>query len=317
MKKKTTPFVSFIIPTYNANDYIEQCLKSIINQDYPKNKYEILVVDGRSKDRTREIAKSYGAIIIDNPQKDPETAKSLGIQKSKGEIIALVDSDNIIVKKDWLINMVDPLIKDPSLYGVESFYFPQKGESIFNTYCMVAHIADPFSRCLAARLEEKNKDGYIEYMIPGGSTYPLGANGFLWNKRVIKDVGWYKPKFEESNFSYLALQKGYRKFARVAGYGIYHNHITSLSDFIAKRIKIGNKFLKRKEEKRKTWLEGVPKTKFIFSLVYCLTFIGPFIEGLYNLTKTGERAWLLHPFMSFISVVSYGVVFIRRKIDIF
>ncbi len=316
MKKeeKRFPFVSIIIPTYNCANILKTCLISIRKQNYPERKYEILVIDGGSKDKTREVAKSFRAKIISNPKRDPETAKSLGIKQAKGEIVALVDSDNEIIKRDWLQKMVVPLTKDPELFGVESLYFSKKGESIFNTYSMLLHIADPFSRCIASKLNLNKKDGYIECIIPQSSAYPLGANGFFWNKMIIEKISSNLNKFEESNFSYYALGKGYRKFARVPGYGIYHNHISSLGDFINKRLKIGNKFLNRKDEKKKTWLGGVPKSKLVFSIIYCSTLIGPAIEGMANYSKTKQRAWLLHPFMSFISVSTYGYVFIKRKI---
>lgn len=315
-KDQSLPFVSYIIPTLNAQVYLRACLESIRKQDYPTAKYEIFVIDGGSSDETVKIAKEFKAIILKNPWKDAETGKSLGIEKSKGEIIVLLDSDNEIIKKDWLRRMVRPLLLDNNLFGVESFYFPRKGESIFNTYSMLVHIADPFSRCLAGKLKEIAKDGYTEYEITSGTAYPLGANGFLWKKKIITETGAYKPKFEESNFSYYITLKGYRKFARVSGYGIYHDHINSLGDFIGKRFKIGNKFLKRTEEKKRTWIEGVSKKRFIYSVVYCTTFIGPLVEGLINSVRTGQAAWLLHPLLSFISVGSYAVVFARRRLKI-
>lgn len=311
---KKNPFVSFIIPTLNAQRYLEKCLVSIRKQNYPEEKYEILVVDGGSVDNTVAIAEKYHSKIINNPFIDQESGKSLGIQKSKGGIIVLMDSDNEIVKKDWLIKMLKPFLVDPELFGVESLYYSKKGDNIFNRYCMRLHIADPFSRALAAKIITKDRKEYLECTIPGKSTYPLGANGFLWNKKIIEKIGLYKPKFEESNFTYYILQEGYRKFARVPGYGIYHYHIDSLQDFINKRLKIGNKFLNRKEEKKKTWLEGVSRVKFAFAVIYCASFIGPFIEALINYVKTNDEIWFLHPIMSFLSVATYFWVFVKRKL---
>ena len=51
--------LTVIIPTYNEEKYIEQCIDSLLKQDYPATSTEILIVDGRSSDRTREIVKSY------------------------------------------------------------------------------------------------------------------------------------------------------------------------------------------------------------------------------------------------------------------
>lgn len=310
------PFVSYIIPTLNAQLFLRACLESIRKQDYPADKYEIFVIDGGSSDKTIEIAREFKVTILENPSRDAESGKSIGIEKAKGEIIVLLDSDNEIIKKDWLRKMVRPLLLDTKLFGVESFYFPKKGESIFNTYSMLVHIADPFSRCLAGRLKETNRDGYTEYEITPGTAYPLGANGFLWNKKIITEIGAYKPKFEESNFSYYITLKGYRRFARVSGYGIFHDYINSLYGFIGKRLKIGNKFLKRTEEHKRTWIEGVSRPRFIFSVFYCSTFAGPLIEGLINTLRTGQKAWLLHPLLSFVSVATYTVVFIRRRLKI-
>lgn len=53
------PFVTVIIPAYNEERYIRKCLTEWVNQDYPKDKYEILVYDGMSTDRTAEIIKEF------------------------------------------------------------------------------------------------------------------------------------------------------------------------------------------------------------------------------------------------------------------
>ena len=62
--KKKYPKVSFVICTLNCRDYLERCLKSIWEQDYPKNKIELIVVDSYSTDGTIEIARILGAKVI-------------------------------------------------------------------------------------------------------------------------------------------------------------------------------------------------------------------------------------------------------------
>ena len=66
--------VSIVIPCRNEEKYIGRCLDSVIEQDYPKDKMEILVVDGMSEDRTRKIInkyiKKYSFIkLLENPEK--------------------------------------------------------------------------------------------------------------------------------------------------------------------------------------------------------------------------------------------------------
>ena len=66
------PWVSFIIPTLNAGALLDNCLASIARQSYPRARYEIILADADSKDRTREIAGKYGARVVDDKGKNME-----------------------------------------------------------------------------------------------------------------------------------------------------------------------------------------------------------------------------------------------------
>jgi glycosyltransferase involved in cell wall biosynthesis len=79
--------VSVIIPCLNEEAFIGNCLDSLINGDYPAEKFEIIVVDGMSEDRTREIVKEYAARhpfirLVDNPRKKTVYAFNIGIRNS-------------------------------------------------------------------------------------------------------------------------------------------------------------------------------------------------------------------------------------------
>lgn len=89
--------LSVICPIYNEEKYIAQFLDSLLQQDYPKNDMEILLVDGMSKDRTREIVAEYTAKyqfikLIDNPDKIVPYAMNRGIDAAQGEIIMRLDA---------------------------------------------------------------------------------------------------------------------------------------------------------------------------------------------------------------------------------
>ena len=89
--------LSVICPIYNEEKYIGQFLKSILQQDYPKDDLEILLVDGMSIDRTREIisdySKKYSCLrLVDNPQQTVPYAMNNGINNAKGEIIIRLDA---------------------------------------------------------------------------------------------------------------------------------------------------------------------------------------------------------------------------------
>lgn len=91
-----TPFVSIVLPIYKEENFIEKCILSILAQDYPQDRMEVLFVDGMSPDRTREIIKSYEDAhpnfhLIDNPKKTVPFAMNKGITASKGEVIVRLD----------------------------------------------------------------------------------------------------------------------------------------------------------------------------------------------------------------------------------
>jgi len=94
-------FISIVLPTRNEEMNIETCLKSILNLDFPKERYEILVIDGKSTDRTVEIASKYPVRIIENPKYTIGPAHNIGVREAKGDIIAFTDAD-VRVDVHWL-----------------------------------------------------------------------------------------------------------------------------------------------------------------------------------------------------------------------
>ena len=90
-------FVSIIIPCRNEEKFIKRCLDSVLGQDYPKDKLEVLVIDGMSEDRTREIIKEYSEKypfikLLENPNKFTPFALNIGIKNAQGEVILRMDA---------------------------------------------------------------------------------------------------------------------------------------------------------------------------------------------------------------------------------
>ncbi len=89
--------LSVICPTYNEEKYIEACIDSLLQQDYPQDDLELLFVDGMSTDRTREIVLAYTQRysfirLLDNPQHIVPPALNIGIRAAKGDIIMRLDA---------------------------------------------------------------------------------------------------------------------------------------------------------------------------------------------------------------------------------
>lgn len=105
---------SIIIPVYNVEDYLEECLQSILEQTY-KN-YEVILIDDGSKDRSKEIcdqySKRYGNIkVIHEKNAGVSCARNLGLEKSKGKYISFIDPDDII-EKNFLEDMLQTLCEN-------------------------------------------------------------------------------------------------------------------------------------------------------------------------------------------------------------
>lgn len=91
------PLVSIIIPCRNEEKFISRCLDSIVANDYPKERVEVLVLDGMSKDGTREIIKRYAhrytfIRLLGNPERIIPAAMNFGIRSARGEIIMKMDA---------------------------------------------------------------------------------------------------------------------------------------------------------------------------------------------------------------------------------
>ncbi len=93
----STALVSIVIPCRNEREFIGKCLDSVLNNDFPKEELEILVVDGMSEDGTREIVTEYTRRfpfirLIDNPHRVTPHALNIGIAASRGEIVMRIDA---------------------------------------------------------------------------------------------------------------------------------------------------------------------------------------------------------------------------------
>ena len=96
-QERSLPFVSVIVPCRNEEKQIAQCLDSILANDYPKDRMEILVADGMSEDRSRTIvgqyAERYSCVrLVDNPKKHIPAAMNAGIRNARGDSIIKMDA---------------------------------------------------------------------------------------------------------------------------------------------------------------------------------------------------------------------------------
>ena len=106
-KEDSLPGVSIIVTTFNSEPTIDECLRSILELDYPKHLLEVIVIDGGSTDATTERAKTYPVKMMYS-QLNPPAAYNLVLKDIKNEVIGLIDSD-AKVEKSWLRKLVKHL----------------------------------------------------------------------------------------------------------------------------------------------------------------------------------------------------------------
>jgi glycosyltransferase involved in cell wall biosynthesis len=94
--------ISIIVPAFNEEKNICSCLKSLINQDFDQNEYEVILVNNNSTDRTKEIALNYKGIkVVDEPNQGYVHALIRGCKEAQGEIFLFTDTDSL-VPQDWV-----------------------------------------------------------------------------------------------------------------------------------------------------------------------------------------------------------------------
>lgn len=170
--------ISVVIPSFNEEERIERCLVSLTKQDFPRNDYEIIVVDGGSKDKTREIAEKYADIVFIQTSPKVGGARNDGSLRARGEIIATTDADTIL-PPDWL-SRIKHNFSDPDvvmLYGpvkpIEAtiknrvyLFFANcfaylgylTGTVLFTLGCNSAFRADPFKKAGMYRVSDAGDD---------------------------------------------------------------------------------------------------------------------------------------------------------------
>jgi glycosyltransferase involved in cell wall biosynthesis len=115
--------ISVVVPTYNEEDNIVACLTSLRQQDYPKDEYEIIVVDGNSSDRTRELAEPLADRVIIQTSRKVGGARNDGAVIARGSIIATTDGD-CILPPDWLREIAGSFRKNPDMVQLYGTVYP-------------------------------------------------------------------------------------------------------------------------------------------------------------------------------------------------
>ncbi len=182
--------VSVVIPSYNAERFIEKCLDSLYLQKQNFT-YEIIVVDSSSDSTPNIILQKFPQVrlIHLDQQTYPGTARNIGVEQSRGEIIAFLDSD-CVAQQGWLSKAVEEVRKGHLIVG--------GGIKNNNPHSMISR-ADFILT-------------FNEFVVgkPSGKLAFIPTCNFVCTKKVFQEIGGFDPRFsvgEDTLFCYRAAQR--------------------------------------------------------------------------------------------------------------
>lgn len=328
VSKKDLPSISIVIPTYNSERTLSQCLESIVKQDYPKEKIEIIIVDGGSRDKTLKIAKEFGVNkILHNPLRTGEAGKAVGVEAAKNDIIALIDSDNILNRKEWLKVMVEPF-KNPEVVGAEPlFYTYRKRDALITRYCALLGMNDPICLYLGnydrysyvtekwteLRVKVRDYGNHLLLELDERNIPTIGANGFLVYAEALKKVK-YKPYLFDVDVVYQIVKSKQNRFVKVK-IGIVHLFANNVRTFMKKTFRRIRDYLfyERYGMRRYPW-RNMTSIRILKYVLYTLLIVPIMRDSVRGYKRMPDKAWFFHPLACWITLLTYSIKLIAATI---
>jgi len=317
VRGRMAPLVTIVIPCLNEERNIVRCLDSIGRQTYPHDRIEVLVADGFSKDRTRDLIAAWNTAhdvrvtIVDNPRVIAEFGNAAALRVARGDFLYLMGCDEEMAQADWIERFVEAFTVFPGIVGVEQHWLPEPGGLLVNNYLAAIHINDPLARDIAAKprqvaVREVGGRVFREFTFTSG--YP--AKLFLKRDAVEPFIG--EETFEEGQVMMRLAAEGRNRMAMVDGYGNYHRPVKSLRQYLRRCRKIALKHTTRSSE-RDTWVKHTGNRIIPFALLN-MTFIYPVALSFVKAVSERQPFWLLHGPVAFVSVWGYALNWLRIKL---
>jgi len=322
------PAISVVFATLNAARVLENCLGSIARQDYPKNKIEVIIADGGSTDDTLSIIRKFKIRVVDNPLKTSEAGKAVGVKQATGDLVAFIDSDNILPVKDWFKKMVEPL-EDEEIVGSEPIeYTYRKNDPWLTRYFALIGMNDPMCLFIGnydrlctltggwtnLKFPLEDKGNYLKIKFDHEPLPTIGANGTLLRKKIFADLGVGDYLFDIDVLVDILRKKNQIYFAKVKT-GIVHTYVEDdIKKFFRKQLRrINDMSFHRAKKARSVDWEKFFFWKIIYFQLQCILVFPIFYQMVKGMIRRPDICWLFHPIACYSTWFIYLYGWIKGK----
>ena len=225
--------ISIVIPNYNGNKYLKECLEAVFKQTY--REYEILIIDNASTDDSYEWVKQYESITFKRLDKNYGFSRAVneGIKMAKGEFVLLLNNDTIM-EEDFLQHLLDEMKNHPKVFSICSkmiqYHKPHLIDDAGDEYTLLGWTY----KC--------GDNEPIECYTQSREVFSSCAGAALYRKAIFDEIGYFDESFfaymEDVDISYRARIYGYQN-RYCADAKIYHiGSATSGSRYNAFKVKL-------------------------------------------------------------------------------
>ena len=270
------PKISIIIPVYNVEEYIKECLDSVMNQTYKD--YEVIVVNDGTKDNSMEIVKDYDVKIINQKNKGLSGARNTGVKHAQGKYLLFLDSDDTI-EKDLLKKLDKATSDQPDMvrFQIQEQYedkttkqFPEEGfssctgEEAFAKICKYHFVENAWCYLISRDYYNKEKFEFAEGRVHEDfGLIPL----VIMKASKVKSIDYIGYNYRQRKNSIMSSKDEQKTKKKVDDFLIHYDYLmkeidkTKLDSKIFKSFIANSLIIKMTELNGRTYKEYKKKLK--------------------------------------------------------
>jgi len=275
--KEKRPLVTVVVLTKNSEKYIEKCILSLIHQDFPRQMYEILVVDAGSKDKTLEICRRYGVRIIEDLGGTIGHSRNIGVKMAWGNYVAFIDSD-CIADKQWLHKLVKSIQNaDESIVAVGGPNLAPEDDSVIGK--VISYMQETFFGSGGSpQCYRVNKPKPV---------YSLANCNALYKREILLNLPYDNSLNigEDCDLNFRLRQHGY-KLVYIPDAIVWHYRPSSIKAFARKMFLYGLSMARLHKKHRKMVRWYAPLAPSVLILAVLLSLVSYFYGCMFQFLAT-------------------------------